>query len=178
MHHVFFLCFGWSSWSIYGLKQAIAPDPLHISSSVAVLAEISLSSPRKLFIFIIKKYISRIKVSKNMIIWFWKTSSLVSSNCNFLQIIQRSQSKHWFCFQKQIKHADTVQMLVGVCCFYHYGRHAGGHLCARVNVGGCVLLLSLWWACRMSSLCVFKCWSVCAVFITMVGMQEVIFAHA
>ena len=33
--------------------------------SVAVLAEISLRSPRKLFIFIINKYICRIKVSKN-----------------------------------------------------------------------------------------------------------------
>ena len=33
-------------------------------TSVAVLAEISLRSPRKSFIFIIKKYIYRIKVSK------------------------------------------------------------------------------------------------------------------
>ena len=35
--------------------------------SVAVLAEISLRSPRKLFIFIIKKYFYRVKVSKNKI---------------------------------------------------------------------------------------------------------------
>ena len=34
------------------------------ATSVAVLAEISLRSPRKLFIFIIKKIIYRIKVSK------------------------------------------------------------------------------------------------------------------
>ena len=40
--------------------------------SSAVLAEISLRSPRKLFIFIIKKYIYRIKVSKNKLIKFWK----------------------------------------------------------------------------------------------------------
>ena len=37
------------------------------ASSVAVLAEILLRSPRKLFIFIIKKYISRVKVSKKII---------------------------------------------------------------------------------------------------------------
>ena len=35
-----------------------------VSGSVVVLAEISLRSPRKLFIFIIKKYIYWIKVSK------------------------------------------------------------------------------------------------------------------
>ena len=33
-------------------------------SSVAVLSKIPLRSPRKLFIFVIKKYIYRIKVSK------------------------------------------------------------------------------------------------------------------
>ena len=33
--------------------------------SFAVIAEISLKSPRKIFIFIIKKYIDQIKVSKN-----------------------------------------------------------------------------------------------------------------
>ena len=42
------------------------------ATSVAVLAEISLRSPRKLFIFIIKKYIYRIEVSKNQFILFWK----------------------------------------------------------------------------------------------------------
>ena len=41
-------------------------------TSVAVLAEISLRSPRKLFIFIIKKIIYRIKISKNKFISFWK----------------------------------------------------------------------------------------------------------
>ena len=35
-----------------------------IRSSVAVLAEISFRSPRKIIIFIIQKYINRIKVSK------------------------------------------------------------------------------------------------------------------
>ena len=39
-------------------------DFVHSRTSVAVLAEIPLRSPRKLFIFIIKKYIYRIKVSK------------------------------------------------------------------------------------------------------------------
>ena len=40
----------------------------HIVSSVAVLAEILLRSPRKLFIFIIKKIICRIELSKNKLI--------------------------------------------------------------------------------------------------------------
>ena len=39
-----------------------------VMRSVAVLAEISLKPPRKIFIFIIKKYIYRIKVSKNKLI--------------------------------------------------------------------------------------------------------------
>ena len=47
--------------------------------SVAVLAEISLRSPRKLFVFIIKKIIYRIKVSKNIInLILKKTSETVS----------------------------------------------------------------------------------------------------
>ena len=36
--------------------------------SVAVLAEISLRPPQKVLIFIVKKYVNRIKVSKNKII--------------------------------------------------------------------------------------------------------------
>ena len=38
-----------------------------VVSSASFLAELSVSSPRKLFIFIIKKYIYRIKVSKKII---------------------------------------------------------------------------------------------------------------
>ena len=49
----------------------------HLSSSVAVLAEISLRSPRKLFIFIIKQYIFRIKVSKKQFNLILKEASLV-----------------------------------------------------------------------------------------------------
>ena len=41
-----------------------------VRGSVAVLAEILLRSPRKLVIFIIKKYIYSIKVSKNKLIQF------------------------------------------------------------------------------------------------------------
>ena len=44
----------------------------HSVTSVAVLAEISLRSPRKLFIFTIKKNIQRIKVSKKKKKNFWK----------------------------------------------------------------------------------------------------------
>ena len=36
-----------------------------VTASVAILAEILLRSPRKLFVFTIKKYIDRIEVSKN-----------------------------------------------------------------------------------------------------------------
>ena len=43
------------------------PD-IRVISSVAVLAEILLRSPWKIFIFIIKKYVYRIKVSKKLII--------------------------------------------------------------------------------------------------------------
>ena len=47
-------------------------DVHHVSGSVAVLAEISLRSPRKIFILTIKSYIYRIKVSKNRLIKFGK----------------------------------------------------------------------------------------------------------
>ena len=43
-------------------------DTLIVFISVAVLAEISLRSPRKLFILMINKYFYRIKVSKNQLI--------------------------------------------------------------------------------------------------------------
>ena len=51
-------------------KHRDVTDPAHMSTydkvrfSVAVLAEISLRSPRKLFLFIIKKIIFRIRVSQ------------------------------------------------------------------------------------------------------------------
>ena len=45
---------------------------LRIPVSAAVLAEMPLKSPRKLFILIIKKYIHRIKVSKNKLIQLYK----------------------------------------------------------------------------------------------------------
>ena len=78
-----------SSWEILCLAEVLfiaihcivegthAVWPVHIqaqgvSSSVAVLAEILLRSPRKVFVFTIKKCIYRIKVSKNKFIWFWK----------------------------------------------------------------------------------------------------------
>ena len=48
-----------------------------IYTSVAVLAEIPLKSPRKLFIFIIKKYIYRIKVSKKTNYLILKKTSLI-----------------------------------------------------------------------------------------------------
>ena len=44
----------------------------HRRHSAAVLAEMLLRSPGKLFIFIIKEYIYRIKVFKNEFIYFWK----------------------------------------------------------------------------------------------------------
>ena len=42
------------------------------TASASFLAEISVSSSRKLFIFIIYKNIFRIKVSKKQLNWFWK----------------------------------------------------------------------------------------------------------
>ena len=49
-------------WFDFGNENDWAP------TSVAVLAEISLRSPRKLFIFIIKKIIYRIRVFKKYLI--------------------------------------------------------------------------------------------------------------
>ena len=44
----------------------------HMSPSASFLAEISVRSPRKLYIFMIYKNIFWIKVSKKHFIWFWK----------------------------------------------------------------------------------------------------------
>ena len=48
-------------------------------ASVAVLAEILLKSPQKILIFIIKKIICWLTVSKNKIFKFWKNLHLRSS---------------------------------------------------------------------------------------------------
>ena len=61
--------------------------PMH--ASVAVLAEIPLRSPHKLFIFIIKQIICWFKVSKNKIIYFWRKlhwCTPPSQACLFLQV--------------------------------------------------------------------------------------------
>ena len=52
--------------------DASVGTPRRLFISDAVSAEILLRSPRKIFISIIKKYVYRIKVSKNQIIQFWK----------------------------------------------------------------------------------------------------------
>ena len=77
---------------MYSIKTACENDQL--AGSVAVLAEISLRSPRKLFIFIIYKIIYRIKVPKKQIIWFWKK----------LHCLQDDLTTTFSCFQGQIKH--------------------------------------------------------------------------
>ena len=51
-------------WTSNSSRRSLSPVLVYLLISVAVLAEISLRSPRILFIFIIKKYIYRIKVSK------------------------------------------------------------------------------------------------------------------
>ena len=48
------------------------PSAHRVCGSVAVLAEILLRSPQKIFMFIIKKIICWVKVSKNETIKFWK----------------------------------------------------------------------------------------------------------
>ena len=55
------------------------------TGSVAVLAEILLSSPWKLFIFIIKKYVYRIKVSNKTDNWILKKASLLTARRPKLQ---------------------------------------------------------------------------------------------
>ena len=55
-------------YRLYSRSTHSCQESTHTSNSVAVLAEIPLRSPRKMFIFIIKKIIYRVKVSiKNMI---------------------------------------------------------------------------------------------------------------
>ena len=57
----------WWSHAVHNIKLLV--------TSVAVLAEIPLRSPQKIFVFIIKKYICWVKESKNKIILFWKKTS-------------------------------------------------------------------------------------------------------
>ena len=56
-----------------------------VQSSVAVLAEISLKSPRKLFIFVIKKHIYRIKISKINKLFNFETNF---TDLNMLRMLQ------------------------------------------------------------------------------------------
>ena len=58
---------------LYGIQMCLdKPHRSRVRTSVAVLAEIPLRSPQKKNYFIIKKYIYRIKVSKNKIVLFSK----------------------------------------------------------------------------------------------------------
>ena len=57
-----------SDQSVKQAPNSILKKPSLAVSSVAVLAEIPLRSPQKLFIFIIKKIICWFEVSKNIII--------------------------------------------------------------------------------------------------------------
>ena len=52
------------------VRPSLSAPPMPVS--VAVLAEISLRSPRKTLIFIIENYLYRINVFKNKLSWFWK----------------------------------------------------------------------------------------------------------
>ena len=54
------------------LRDVLAKPATLVETSVAVVAEISLRLPRKLFIFIDIKYIYWIKITKIMLIKFWK----------------------------------------------------------------------------------------------------------
>ena len=62
----------WSTCLTKMQRRVQDDDGFVFTSSASFLAEIPLRSPRKLFIFIIYKYIYRIKVSKKIINWFWK----------------------------------------------------------------------------------------------------------
>ena len=59
------------------------------ATNASFLAELSVSSPRKIFIFIIKKYIFWIKVSKNILFNFEKGSTGCDSGTTKLGIISK-----------------------------------------------------------------------------------------
>ena len=78
----------------------VGDDLLHIPpsvlTSVAVLGEISLRSPRKLFIFIIRKFFFMIKVSKKQFNLILKKASLVLTaqiNVNHVRVDSRCCSQ-------------------------------------------------------------------------------------
>ena len=58
-------------------------------TSVAVLAEISLRSPRKVFNFIIERHTYRMKVSKNKLTSFW------NQDLHWTWLVFRLKQKHW-----------------------------------------------------------------------------------
>ena len=93
-------------------------------SSVAALAEVSLRSPLKLFIFIIRKYIYRIKVSKiNNDLILKKTSLVVSATTKssllaFVQVPARLREstrggtrRRCICYQLSQQHDVGHQIL-------------------------------------------------------------------
>ena len=68
-----FACTWKDSWALRTASMTgTVQTNLIVLSSDAVLAEILLRSPQKIFICIIKKKNCRVKVSKNKIISFWK----------------------------------------------------------------------------------------------------------
>ena len=78
----------------------------HVGSSVAVLAEIPLRSPQKLFIFIIKKFIFWVKVSKK-IITVYNTS---------LHVVHTDAGVCEYEVQSNLFAAAKVIVVVNTCC--------------------------------------------------------------
>ena len=78
-----------------------------VVNHVAVLAEISLRSNQNLFIFTIKQYIDRIKISKTLHIFFEKAALVVKCVEHRLGVLQRNnqmqkQSKQWLFLSRNV----------------------------------------------------------------------------
>ena len=67
-------------------RHAIHGLAICLAASVAVLAKIWFRSPRKWFILIVNKYISKIKVSQKMLKVFLKKTSLLAAGLFFRSI--------------------------------------------------------------------------------------------
>ena len=75
---VFFVILNHIDWTnvSHAILNLIPKTKSLVGDSASFLAELSVSSPRKIFIFIIKKYIFWIKVSKKIVYFILKKEAL------------------------------------------------------------------------------------------------------
>ena len=102
----------WASASCTALHPSSAST--RQNTSVAVLAVIPLRSPRRLFIFIIKRYIYRIKVFEKKIIL--KKTSLQNTSANWFisKIYRFSGHQHRAPLYIRINEAEYIRKLADI----------------------------------------------------------------